>query len=87
MLITISRQFGAGGSEVGERGSRRRWAGAWWTTSSSSAWPRGRGSRPEDVAAAGGAGPQFIERLARTLVAATPGARGATGCRRYRGRR
>ena len=56
MIITISRQYGAGGSEVAQRVADRS-AGGWWTTSWSSGsrrqaglpprtWPTGRsGSR------------------------------------------
>jgi cytidylate kinase len=71
MLITISRQYGAGGSEVAARVAR---ALEWRVVDNelvervaARAW-----LAPEDVAEREERVPTFIERLARTLVAATP---------------
>jgi cytidylate kinase len=71
MLITVSREYGAGGSEVAARAAR------------SLGWRLVDNELVERVAALAGLTPEdvvqreervstFIERLARTLVAATP---------------
>jgi cytidylate kinase len=71
MLITISRQFGAGGSEVAARVAR---ALAWRLVDNElvERVAARAGLAPEDVAEREERVPTFIERLARTLVAATP---------------
>ena len=71
MLITISRQFGAGGSEVAARVARA----LDWRLVDNELVERvaaRAGLTPEDVAEREERVPTFIERLARTLVAATP---------------
>ena len=71
MLITISRQFGAGGSEVAARVARA----LDWRLVDNELVERvaaRAGLAPEDVAEREERVPTFIERLARTLVAATP---------------
>ena len=71
MLITISRQYGAGGSEVA-----RLVAGAlgWHVVDNElvEQVSARAGLPPEDVAEREERVPTFIERLARTLAAATP---------------
>jgi cytidylate kinase len=71
MLITISRQYGAGGSEVA-----RLVAGAlgWHVVDNElvEQVAARAGLPPEDVAEREERVPTFIERLARTLAAATP---------------
>jgi cytidylate kinase len=71
MLITISREYGAGGSEVASRV-----AGALgWRVVDNELVERvaaRAGLTPADVAQREERVPTFIERLARTLVAATP---------------
>ena len=71
MLITISRQFGAGGSEVAARVARA----LDWRLVDNELVERvaaRAGLAPEDVADREERVSTFIERLARTLVAATP---------------
>jgi cytidylate kinase len=71
MLITISRQYGAGGSEVAARVARA----LDWRVVDNELVERvavRAGLAPEDVAEREERVPTFIERLARTLVAATP---------------
>src|SRR5262249_25582825 len=71
MLITIARQYGAGGSEVA-----RRVAGALeWRVVDNELVEQvaaRAGLQPEDVAELEERVPTFVERLARTLAAATP---------------
>ncbi|HEY8257562.1 MAG TPA: cytidylate kinase-like family protein [Gemmatimonadales bacterium] len=71
MLITISRQFGAGGSEV----ARRVAAALGWRVVDNELVEQvaaRAGLTPEDVAEMEERVPTFVERLARTLAAATP---------------
>jgi cytidylate kinase len=71
MLITISRQYGAGGSEVAARVARA----LGWRVVDNELVERvaaRAGLTPEDVAQREERVPSFIERLARTVVAATP---------------
>ena len=71
MLITISRQFGAGGSEVAARVARA----LGWRVVDNELVERVAalaGLTPEDVAQREERVSTFIERLARTIVAATP---------------
>jgi CMP/dCMP kinase len=71
MLITISRQYGAGGSEVAARVARA----LGWRVVDNELVERvaaRAGLAPEDVAQLEERVSTFIERLARTLVAATP---------------
>jgi CMP/dCMP kinase len=71
MLITISRQYGAGGSEVAARVARA----LDWRLVDNELVERvaaRAGLAPEDVAQLEERVSTFIERLARTLVAATP---------------
>src|SRR4051812_425160 len=71
MVVTISRQFGAGGSEVAGRVA----AILGWRLVDNELVERvaARAGLPaEDVARLEERGPSFIERLARSLVAATP---------------
>jgi cytidylate kinase len=71
MLITISRQYGAGGSEVAARVARA----LEWRVVDNELVERvaaRAGLAPEDVAEREERVPTFIERLARTVVAATP---------------
>ena len=71
MLITISRQYGAGGSEVAARVARA----LGWRVVDNELVERvavRAGMAPEDVAQLEERVSTFIERLARTLVAATP---------------
>lgn len=71
MLITISRQFGAGGSEV----ARRVAAALGWRVVDNELVEQvaaRAGLPPERVAAREERCPTFVERLARTLAAATP---------------
>ena len=71
MIITISRQYGAGGSEVAARVARA----LDWRLVDNELVERvaaRAGLAPEDVAQMEERVPTFIERLARTLVAATP---------------
>jgi cytidylate kinase len=71
MLITISRQYGAGGSEVAARVAQS----LGWRVVDNELVERvaaRAGLAPEDVANREERVPTFIERLARTLVAATP---------------
>ena len=71
MLITISRQFGAGGSEV----ARRVAESLDWHVVDNELVERvaaRAGLPPEEVAEREERVPTFVERLARTLAAATP---------------
>jgi cytidylate kinase len=71
MLITISREYGAGGSEVAARVARM----LGWRVVDNELVERvaaRAGLTPEDVAQREERVPTFIERLARALVAATP---------------
>jgi cytidylate kinase len=71
MLITISREYAAGGSEVAARVARA----LGWRVVDNELVERvaaRAGLTPEDVARREERVPTFIERLARTLVAATP---------------
>jgi cytidylate kinase len=71
MLITVSRQYGAGGSEVATRVARA----LGWRVVDNELVERvaaRAGLAPEDVAQLEERVSTFIERLARTLVAATP---------------
>ena len=71
MLITISREYAAGGSEVAARVARA----LGWRVVDNELVERvaaRAGLTPEDVAQREERVPTFIERLARTLVAATP---------------
>jgi cytidylate kinase len=71
MLITISRQFGAGGSEV----ARRVAAALEWRVVDNELIEQvaaRAGLPPERVAARDERCPTFVERLARTLASATP---------------
>ncbi len=71
MLITISREYGAGGSEVGSRVARA----LGWRVVDNELVERvaaRAGLTPEAVAQREERVPTFIERLARALVAATP---------------
>lgn len=71
MLITISRQYGAGGSEV----ARRVAEVLCWHVVDNELIARvaaRAGLQPEEVAALEERVPTFVERLARTLAAATP---------------
>jgi cytidylate kinase len=71
MLITISRQYGAGGSEIAARVAQA----LGWRVVDNEVVERvaaRAGVSPEDLAEREERVPTFIERLARTLVAATP---------------
>jgi cytidylate kinase len=71
VLITVSRQYGAGGSEVAARVART----LGWRVVDNELVDRvaaRAGLAPEDVAQREERVSTFIERLARTLVAATP---------------
>lgn len=71
MLITIARQYGAGGSEVAQRVA----ATLGWRVVDNDLVEQvaARAGLPaEEVARLDERGPSFIERLARSLVAATP---------------
>jgi cytidylate kinase len=71
MLITVSRQYGAGGSEVAARVART----LDWRVVDNELVERvaaRAGLAPDDVAQREERVSTFIERLARTLVAATP---------------
>jgi cytidylate kinase len=71
MLITISRQYGAGGSEV----ARRVAAALGWRVVDNELVEQvaaRAGLQPEDVAELEERVPTFVERLARTLAAASP---------------
>jgi cytidylate kinase len=71
MLITVSRQFGAGGAQVAARVARA----LGWRVVDNELVDRvaaRAGMAPEDVAQLEERGTTFVERLARTLVAATP---------------
>jgi cytidylate kinase len=71
MLITISRQYGAGGSDVAARVARA----LGWRVVDNELVERvaaRAGLTPEDVAQREERVSTFIERLARTVVAATP---------------
>jgi len=71
MLITISRQYGAGGSEVAARVAKA----LGWRVVDNELVERvamRAGLAPEDVAKWEERVSTFVERLARTLVAATP---------------
>jgi cytidylate kinase len=71
MIITVSRQYGAGGSEV----ARRVAAALVWRVVDNElveAVAARAGLQPSDVAEREERVPGFIERLARTLVASTP---------------
>jgi cytidylate kinase len=71
MYITISREFGAGGSTVAEMvASRLRWRVV--DNQVLEEVSRRAGLSPDDVARREERGPSFIERLARALAAATP---------------
>ncbi|MBA3895004.1 MAG: cytidylate kinase-like family protein [Gemmatimonadales bacterium] len=71
MLITISRQFGAGGSDIAARVAR---ALGWRVVDNElvEQVAARAGLTPEAVAQREERVPTFIERLARTVVAATP---------------
>jgi CMP/dCMP kinase len=71
MLITISRQYGAGGSEVARRVAQ---ALGWRVVDNElvEQVAARAGLSPEDVAQMEERVPTFVERLARTLAAATP---------------
>src|SRR4051812_22493859 len=71
MLITISRQYGAGGSEVARRVAA---ALGWRVLDNELIEEVGRraGVPAEQVAEREERGPSFVERLARTLAASTP---------------
>ncbi|MGI9040933.1 MAG: AAA family ATPase [Gemmatimonadales bacterium] len=71
MLITISRQYAAGGTEVAEQVA----AALGWRVVDNELVERvaaRAGLAPEDVADREERVPTFVERLARTLVAGTP---------------
>ena len=71
MLITISRQYGAGGSHVAQRVADL----LGWRVVDNELVERvaaQAGLAPEDVAHREERVPGFVERLARTLVAGTP---------------
>jgi cytidylate kinase len=71
MIITVSRQYGAGGSEV----ARRVAAALGWRVVDNElveAVAARAGLQPSDVAEREKRVPGFLERLARTLVASTP---------------
>jgi cytidylate kinase len=71
MLITVTRQFGAGGAQVAARVARA----LGWRVVDNELVERvaaRAGMAPEDVAQLEERGTTFVERLARTLVAATP---------------
>lgn len=71
MIVTISRQYGAGGSEVASRVAAR----LGWELVDNELIDRvaaRAGLAPEEVAEREERAPGFIERLARTLAAATP---------------
>jgi cytidylate kinase len=71
MIITVSRQYGAGGSEV----ARRVAAALGWRVVDNElveAVAARAGLQPSDVAEREERVPGFLERLARTLVASTP---------------
>jgi cytidylate kinase len=71
MLITISRQYGAGGSEIAAKVADA----LGWRVVDNELVERiaaRAGMSPEDVAQREERVPTFVERLARTLVAATP---------------
>jgi cytidylate kinase len=71
MLITISRQYGAGGSEVAALVAKT----LGWRVVDNELVERvaaRAGLTPEDVAQLEERVPTFIERLARTVIAATP---------------
>jgi len=71
MLITISRQYGARGSEIAARVAEA----LGWRVVDNELVERiaaRAGLSPEDVAEREERVPTFVERLARTLVAATP---------------
>jgi cytidylate kinase len=71
MFITISREFGAGGSSVAQMvADRLRWRVVDNQVLEEVA--RRAGLSPDDVARREERGPSFIERLARALSAATP---------------
>jgi cytidylate kinase len=71
MFVTISREFGAGGSTVAQMvASRLRWRVVDNQVLEEVA--RRAGLSPDDVARREERGPSFIERLARALSAATP---------------
>ncbi|MGH7498446.1 MAG: AAA family ATPase [Gemmatimonadales bacterium] len=71
MLITISRQYGAGGSEVARRVAE---ALGWHLVDNEliEHVAARAGLQPEEVAVMEERVPTFVERLARTLAAATP---------------
>lgn len=71
MIITISRQFGAGGSEVAERVST---ALGWHLVDNDlvEKVAARTGMSPEEVAQKEERAPSFIERLTRTLASQTP---------------
>ena len=71
MLITVSRQFGAGGSSVAARVAE---ALAWRVVDNElvERVAARAGLTPEDVASREGRAPTFIERLAQAVVAGTP---------------
>jgi cytidylate kinase len=71
MLITVSRQFGAGGSEVAGRVAE---ALDWRLVDNElvEQVATRAGLQPEEVAEMEERVPTFVERLARTLAAATP---------------
>jgi cytidylate kinase len=71
MLLTISREYGAGGSSVARLVAERlRWRLV--DNQLVEEVARRAGLDPDDVARREERGPSFIERLARALVVATP---------------
>ena len=83
MLITISRQYGAGGSAVAARVAET----LGWRVVDNELVERvaaRAGLTPEDVAAAGGAGPHVHRAAGPHGGGRDAGAGGAAGCRRYR---
>lgn len=71
MIITISRQFGAGGSEVAERVAK---ALGWQLVDNElvEQVASRAGMSPEEVARREERAPSFVERLTRTLAAQNP---------------
>ena len=71
MIITISREFGAGGGEVAERLAQA----LGWTLVDNELIDevaKRAGLAPEEVAEREERAPSFIERLSRTLASAMP---------------
>lgn len=77
MFITISREYGAGGSSIAKLVAERlRWRVVDNQVLEEVA--RRAGLSPDDVARREERGPSFVERLARALTTATPELIGAT---------